>query len=150
VKKDRRTPCWPCRNQRRVLPKLGVDIGNLGLIWEPVPLFEGMPFTSEGDGALRRPCVSPKFSCDRRGKCDYLLVIGSSAMRTTILAYIIAFAGLVTIFAGAWGFFSLVTEKTVRVPRRYYAVAIGMICGGFGLVGIAQALRLLLAISGKG
>jgi hypothetical protein len=71
-------------------------------------------------------------------------------MRTTILAYVIAFAGLVTILAGAWGFYSLVTEISVRVPRRYYAVAIGMICGGFGLVGIAQALRLLLVISGKG
>ena len=71
-------------------------------------------------------------------------------MRTTILAYVIAFAGVVTICAGAWGLYILVTEKTVKVPLRYYAIPIGLVSGGLGLLSLAQALRLLLAISGKG
>jgi hypothetical protein len=72
-------------------------------------------------------------------------------MRTTILAYVIAVTGLVTIAGGAWGLFILVTErKRVRVPLRYYAIAIGMMSGGVGLSGLAQALRLLLVINGKG
>jgi hypothetical protein len=33
---------------------------------------------------------------------------------------------------------------------RYYAMAIGMISGGLAMVGLAQALRLLVAISGHG
>ena len=71
-------------------------------------------------------------------------------MRTTILAYLIAFMGLVMIVAGAWGLFILVIEKTVRVPLRYYAIAIGMMAGGLGMGGLAQALRLLLEINGRG
>jgi hypothetical protein len=47
--------------------------------------------------------------------------------------------------SGIWGLFMLFTEEH-RVPQRYYAMAIGMICGGFAMGGIAQALRLLLAI----
>jgi hypothetical protein len=34
-------------------------------------------------------------------------------------------------------------RPSIRIPLRYYAMAIGMICGGFGMLGIAQALRLL-------
>ncbi len=77
-------------------------------------------------------------------------------MRTTILAYAIALVGLITMALGIWGFFSLVFErKRVRLPSsprvltpalRYYAVAIGMISGGIGLIGVAQALRLLAEI----
>jgi hypothetical protein len=71
-------------------------------------------------------------------------------MRTTVLAYVIILMGLVTIAAGGWGLFLLVVEKTVRVPLRYYAMALGMISGGLAMVGLAQALRLLLAINGRG
>jgi hypothetical protein len=69
-------------------------------------------------------------------------------MRTTILAYVIAVVGLVIIVAGAWGLFILITADTPH-PLRYYAMAIGLISGGVGMVGIAQALRLLILIYGE-
>jgi hypothetical protein len=71
-------------------------------------------------------------------------------MRTTVLAYVIAFMGVVTAFVGLFGLFVLLIEKTVRIPLRYYAVAIAMIAGGVGMVGIAQALRLLVEINARG
>ena len=71
-------------------------------------------------------------------------------MRTTVLAYVIAFMGVVTAFVGLFGLFVLLIEKTVRIPLRYYAVAIAMIAGGVGMVGIAQALRLLIEINARG
>jgi hypothetical protein len=70
-----------------------------------------------------------------------------TAMRTTILAYAIAFMGLIMIVGGVWGLFLLV-KSTVRPPLRYFAMAIGMTSGGLAMVGLAQALRLLLAIHG--
>jgi hypothetical protein len=70
-------------------------------------------------------------------------------MRTTILAYVIAVVGLVIVVGGAWGLFILHSVDTPRVPLRYYAMAIGMISGGLGLVGVAQALRLLILIYGE-
>jgi hypothetical protein len=39
--------------------------------------------------------------------------------------------------------------KTERVPFRYYAMMVGLISGGLGLIGIGQGLRLLLLILGK-
>jgi hypothetical protein len=66
-------------------------------------------------------------------------------MYTTILAYAIAFLGLIMIGGGIWWLFILFTEEH-RVPQRYYAMAIGMISGGFAMGGIAQALRLLLVL----
>ena len=51
-------------------------------------------------------------------------------MRTTILAYVIAFLGLIMIAGGIWGLFDLI-RQTVRIPLRYYAMVIGMMCGGF-------------------
>jgi hypothetical protein len=79
-----------------------------------------------------------------------LLALGGSAMRTTILAYVIALMGLIMMAAGTWGLFLLVVEKTVRVPLRYYAIPLGMISGGLAMGGVAQALRLLLVVSGRG
>jgi hypothetical protein len=67
-------------------------------------------------------------------------------MRTTILAYVIAVLGLVIIVAGAWGLFILLTGNMPRVPLRYYAMAIGLISGGFLMLGSAQGLRLLVTI----
>jgi hypothetical protein len=65
-------------------------------------------------------------------------------MRTTILAYVIAVAGLVAIAGGVWSLLIFLVE---RVQLRYYAIAVGLISGGLGLVGLAQALRLLLEIN---
>ena len=67
-------------------------------------------------------------------------------MRTTVLAYVIAATGLVMVLGGMWAFFVLFLEKTVRIPWRYYVVAIGMIAGGLSMIGLAQSLRLLAAI----
>jgi hypothetical protein len=70
-------------------------------------------------------------------------------MRTVILAYVIAVVGLVIIVVGAWGLFLLLTAAMPRIPLRYYAIAIGLISGGLGMVGVAQALRLLALIYGE-
>jgi hypothetical protein len=67
-------------------------------------------------------------------------------MRTTILAYVIAVLGLLVIVAGAWGLFILLTASMPRAPLRYYAMAIGMISGGFLMLGSAQSLRLLVTM----
>jgi hypothetical protein len=70
-------------------------------------------------------------------------------MFTIILSYVVAAAGLVMIIAGAWGFYILRSEKSGVQPHRiYYAIMIGLICGGVGLFGIARALRLLLVYYG--
>jgi len=66
-------------------------------------------------------------------------------MYTAVLAYVIAFMGLVMIGGGVWGLFYLRSGPRMRALR-YYAMAIGMICVGFGLAGVAQALRLLLVL----
>ena len=68
-------------------------------------------------------------------------------MMTTILAYVIAAVGLATILAGAWSFVMLAIERDR--PFRHYTVAIAMLAGGFAMVGLAQALRLLLLIYAK-
>jgi hypothetical protein len=66
-------------------------------------------------------------------------------MRTTILAYAIAFMGLIMIAGGVSGLF-LLFKTRVRPPLRYFAMAIGMISGGIAMGGLAQALRLLLTL----
>jgi hypothetical protein len=44
-------------------------------------------------------------------------------MRSTILAYVIAFLGLVMIGTGAWSLFDLFGERSRgTVPQRYYAI----------------------------
>jgi hypothetical protein len=65
-------------------------------------------------------------------------------MRTTILAYGIAVLGFVMICGGVYSFFSLWNE---RATVRLYAITIGLFCGGFAMGGIAQALRLMVAIA---
>ena len=73
-------------------------------------------------------------------------------MSTTVLAYLILFTGFMTFLAGAFGALMLLFEevaKTERVPFRYYAMMIGLISGGLGLIGIGQGLRLVLLILGK-
>ena len=64
-------------------------------------------------------------------------------MKTTILAYVIALGGAAIIALGLWGLFQgRVAERRLRD----YIPTIQTIAVGFGLIGVAQALRLLLLI----
>jgi len=68
-------------------------------------------------------------------------------MITYALVLVSVIAGLLMIGAGLWGGARLLSERRrIRIPLRYYAIAIGMIGTGIGLLGIAQALRLLIWI----
>jgi hypothetical protein len=46
----------------------------------------------------------------------------------------------------------LIFEEVAKTERvlRYYAMVVGLISGGLGMIGIGQGLRLLLLILGKG
>jgi hypothetical protein len=67
-------------------------------------------------------------------------------MRTTILAYLIAFAGLVMIAAGVWDLSNLEPETGETLALSDYAPAVQTIAEGLVMLGVAQALRLLLVI----
>ena len=68
-------------------------------------------------------------------------------MITYALVFVSAIAGIVMIAAGVWGGAHLMSERRrITIPLRYYAIVIGMIGTGIGLLGIAQALRLLIWI----
>ena len=65
----------------------------------------------------------------------------------TITIFVSAVAGLVIIAAGVWGGARLMSQRRrLRIPLRYYAIVIGIIGGGIGLLGIAQTLRLAILI----
>jgi hypothetical protein len=67
-------------------------------------------------------------------------------MYSTYLAYVIAFLGLVLIVSGIWGV--LYIQSGPRpIAFKNYAMAALMICSGFAMGGIAQVLRLLVAIA---
>jgi biotin transporter BioY len=66
-------------------------------------------------------------------------------MYTTILAYVIAFLGLVMILGGGWSVLHIQSGPR-PIAMKNYAMAFSMICLGFGLGGIAQTLRLLLVL----
>ena len=65
--------------------------------------------------------------------------------RTIILAWVIGVLGLVMIGGGIWGVIDLFRQE-VRAPLKSYGGAISMICGGVAMLGVAQALRLLLFV----
>ena len=67
------------------------------------------------------------------------------AMRTTILAYVIALGGVAMIAFGLWELYILIRE---RVALRHYIPTILPIAVGLVLIGLAQALRLLLVLVG--
>jgi uncharacterized membrane protein YidH (DUF202 family) len=67
------------------------------------------------------------------------------AMRTTILAYVIALGGVAMIAFGLWELYILIRE---RVALRQYIPTILTIAVGLALIGLAQALRLLLVLVG--
>jgi len=66
-------------------------------------------------------------------------------MRTTILAYVIALGGVAVIAFGLWELYILLRE---RVALRHYVPTILTIAVGLVLIGLAQALRLLLVLVG--
>jgi len=66
-------------------------------------------------------------------------------MRTTLLAYLIAVVGLLILIFGVWGFFVL-NSVEFGVPLTAYATMFGLIGGGLAMIGVAQALRLQLAL----
>src|SRR6476660_2246247 len=60
------------------------------------------------------------------------------SMSTSVLAFLILFSGFITTLGGAFGLLVLMFEdvaKTGRVPLRYYAMMIGLISGGLGIIG---------------
>jgi hypothetical protein len=72
-------------------------------------------------------------------------------MGTTILAWLIAILGLLMIAGGVWDVVDLWNQRRQTViPLRTWGMAIVIICGGFGMLGIAQALRLLRALAALG
>ena len=67
-------------------------------------------------------------------------------MKTTVLAYIIGLGGLAMIIFGLWSLYLLITERVAELRLRDYIPTIQTIAVGFVLIGLAQALRLLLAL----
>ena len=67
-------------------------------------------------------------------------------MKTTILADVIALGGVAIIVLGLWGLYILIRERVAERRLRDYVPTIQTIAVGFGLIGVAQALRLLLLI----
>jgi len=67
-------------------------------------------------------------------------------MKTTILAYVIALGGAAMIALGLWGLYVLIRERVAERRLRDYIPTIQTIAVGFGLIGVAQALRLLLVL----
>jgi hypothetical protein len=68
------------------------------------------------------------------------------AMKTTILAYLIALGGIALIVLGFWGLYNRITERVAERRSRDYVPTLQTIIVGFGLIGLAQAMRLLLLI----
>jgi hypothetical protein len=66
-------------------------------------------------------------------------------MRTTILAYVIAAVGLLMLIFGAWGMFVL-NNAEIDVALTDEAIVFALIGGGLAMIGVAQALRLLLVV----
>jgi hypothetical protein len=66
-------------------------------------------------------------------------------MRTTVLAYVIVLIGLIMLVFGAWGLFVLHNAES-DLALADEATMFGLIGGGFTMIGIAQALRLLVVV----
>jgi hypothetical protein len=67
-------------------------------------------------------------------------------MKTNILAYLIALGGIALIVLGFWGLYNRITERVAERRSRDYVPTLQTIIVGFGLIGLAQAMRLLLVI----
>jgi hypothetical protein len=68
------------------------------------------------------------------------------AMKTAILAYVIAFGGVAMIVVGLWALYVLISERVAELRLRDYIPAIQTIAVGFVLIGVARGLQLLLLI----
>ena len=66
-------------------------------------------------------------------------------MRSTVLAYVIAAVGLIMLLFGVWGLIVL-NNAEIDVALTDEAIVVGLIGGGFAMIGVAQALRLLLVL----
>ena len=66
-------------------------------------------------------------------------------MRTTVLAYVVAAVGLLILIFGAWGLFVL-HKAEIDIALADEATMWGLIGGGLAMIGLAQALRLLVVI----
>jgi hypothetical protein len=66
-------------------------------------------------------------------------------MRTTVLAYVIAALGLLMLIFGIWGLLVL-NNAEIDVALADEAIMVGLAGGGFAMIGVAQALRLLLVV----
>jgi hypothetical protein len=69
-------------------------------------------------------------------------------MKTTILAYVIALGGVAMIVVGLWGLYIVIRERTSELRVGDYMATIQTIAVGFGLIGLAQVLRMSLVIFG--
>jgi hypothetical protein len=68
-------------------------------------------------------------------------------MHTIILAFVIALAGLVMIAGGALELSTLEAAEGEMLQVSDYLSGIGTIASGLGMLGLAEALRLLLRIT---
>jgi hypothetical protein len=68
-------------------------------------------------------------------------------MHTIILAFVIGFAGLVMIAGGALELSTLEVAEGEMLQVIDYLSGIGTIAGGLGMLGLAEALRLLHRIT---
>ena len=66
-------------------------------------------------------------------------------MRSTVLAYVIAAVGLIMLLFGVWGLIVL-NNAEIDVALTDEAIVVGLIGGGFAMIGVAQALRLLVVL----
>jgi hypothetical protein len=67
-------------------------------------------------------------------------------MKTTILAYVIALGGIAMIALGLWSLYILITDRVAELRLRDYLPTTQTIAVGFGLIGVARALQLLLVV----
>jgi hypothetical protein len=68
-------------------------------------------------------------------------------MKTSILAYVIALGGIAMIALGLWSLYIVITERSAEHLEDYLPTT-QTIAVGFGLIGIARALDMLLALHG--
>ena len=66
-------------------------------------------------------------------------------MLSTVLAYVIAAVGLIMLLFGVWGLIVL-NNAEIDVALTDEAIVVGLIGGGFAMIGVAQALRLLFVL----
>src|SRR4029077_8897650 len=68
------------------------------------------------------------------------------AMKTAVLAYVIALGGVAMIVVGLWALYILIRERVAEPRLRDYVPTMQTIAVGFVLIGLARALQLLLLI----